>query len=236
MGANEIRAYLAHLAIQKNVAASTQNVALSALLFLYKHVLFLDLPYIDQIERARKPARLPVVFTEEEVRAILAKMGGVHHLMVSLLYGSGLRLTECLSLRIKDLDFGYQQIHIRDGKGFKDRQTMLPTSVIEPLQIQLQYAKRLHQHDLAQGFGAVYLPNALEKKYPHLNREWGWQYVFPALNRSIDPNSGVERRHHTQERPVQRAVKIAMKVAGITKHGSCHTFQPSFATHLLQNG
>jgi integron integrase len=236
MGANEIRAYLAHLAIQKNVAASTQNVALSALLFLYKHVLFLELPYIDQIERARKPARLPVVFTEEEVRSILAKMGGVHHLMVSLLYGSGLRLTECLSLRVKDIDFGYQQIHIRDGKGFKDRQTMLPISVIEPLQIQLQYALRLHQHDLAQGFGDVYLPNALEKKYPNLNREWSWQYVFPALNRSTDPDSGIVSRHHVLERPVQRAVKIAMQAARITKHGSCHTFRHSFATHLLQAG
>jgi integrase len=144
----------------------------------------LNYPNIDQIERARKPARLSVVFTEDEVRAILAKMGGAHHLIVSLLYGSGLRLTECLRLRVKDIDFQYQQIYVRDGKGFKDRRTMLPTSGIEPLQIQLRYAQRLHQDDWAQGYGQVFLPNALEKKYPILNREWGWQYVFPTLNRS----------------------------------------------------
>jgi integron integrase len=236
MGAAEIRAYLAHLAIHKNVAASTQNVALRALLFLYKNVLFIDLPYIDNIERARRPARLPVVFTQDEVNSILARMGGVHHLMASLLYGSGLRLTECLSLRVKDIDFGYRQINVRDGKGFKDRQTMLPISLIEALQLQLQFAKRLHQQDLSNGLGEVFLPNALEKKYPNLNREWGWQYLFPALNLSVDPRSRVMRRHHVLERPLQRAVKIAIKSAEITKHGSCHTFRHSFATHLLQNG
>jgi site-specific recombinase XerD len=163
MGVAEIRAYLAHLAIHKNVAASTQNVALSALLFLYKQVMFIDLPYIDNIERARRPARLPVVFTQDEVNIILARMGGIHHLMASLLYGSGLRLTECLSLRVKDIDFGYRQINVRDGKGFKDRQTMLPLSIIKPLQAQLQYAKNLHQQDLSNGLGKVFLPNALEK-------------------------------------------------------------------------
>jgi integron integrase len=235
MGVVEIRAYLAHLAIAKNVAASTQNVALSALLFLYKHVLFIDLPYIDNIERARRPARLPVVFTQDEVNLILARMGGVHRLMASLLYGSGLRLTECLSLRVKDIDFGYCHINVRDGKGFKDRQTMLPISIVEALQSQLQRAKKLHQQDLSDGFGEVFLPNALEKKYSNLNREW-WQYLFPAVSLSVDPRSGIMRRHHVLERPLQRAVKIAIKLAEITKHGSCHTFRHSFATHLLQNG
>lgn len=236
MGIAQIRTYLAHLAIQKKVAASTQNVALSALLFLYKRVLNIDLPYIDNIERARKPARLPVVFTQDEVNRILANMGGIHQLTASLLYGSGLRLTECLSLRIKDVDFGYRQIIIRDGKGFQDRQTMLPSSLIEPLQTQLQYVKKLHQQDLSAGFGAVFLPNALEKKYPSLDREWGWQFVFPAVRLTHDLQSKVMRRYHIQERPLQRAVKIAIKASGVIKHGSCHTFRHSFATHLLQNG
>jgi integron integrase len=236
MGASEIREYLSHLAIDKNVAASTQNVALSALLFLYKQVLSVDLPYIDKIERARRPERLPVVFTRSEVSAILTSMGGVHQLMASLLYGSGLRLTECLSLRIKDIDLEYCQITIRDGKGFKDRRTMLPTSVIEPLQHQLQFAKMTHQQDLALGFGAVVLPNALEKKYPNIHRQWSWQFVFPASSRYTDSISGNIYRHHTHERHLQRAVKIAIQSAGITKHGSCHTFRHSFATHLLEDG
>ena len=236
LGADEIRAYLSHLAIRKNVAASTQNVALSSLLFLYKQVLSIDLPYIDNIERARVPSRLPVVFTEEEVVKILAQMDGVHHLMASLLYGSGLRITECLSLRVKDIDFGYRQVTVRDGKGFKDRQTMLPATVVESLQSQIEYAQRLHQQDLAAGHGEVFLPHALEKKYPNLNREWSWQYIFPAMKLTRDRVTGAMRRHHVLERPLQRAVKIAIKAAGVTKHGSCHTFRHSFATHVLQNG
>lgn len=236
LGVAEIRAYLSHLAIHKNVAASTQNIALSALLFLYKQVLSIDLPYIDNIERARTPARLPVVFTQEEVVSILAHMDGVHHLMASLLYGAGLRLTECLSLRVKDIDFGYRQITIRDGKGFKDRQTMLPASVIDALHLQIEYAQRLHQQDLTAGLGEVFLPHALEKKYPNLSREWSWQFIFPAPKLTRDRSTETLRRYHVLERPLQRAVKIAIKAAGVNKHGSCHTFRHSFATHLLQNG
>ncbi len=236
MGVNEIRAYLSHLAIDKNVAASTQNVALSALLFLYKHVLLIDLPYIDNIERARKPARLPTVFSRSEVTRILEKMGGVHLLMASLLYGSGLRLRECLSLRVKDIDMDYGQIIVRDAKGSKDRHTMLPRTVIEPLQQQLQFAKMTHQQDVALGYGEVFLPNALGRKYPHDNRQWSWQYVFPAPHRYTDTKSGTVRRHHIHERSLQRAVKSAIQAAGVHKHGSCHTFRHSFATHLLEDG
>jgi integron integrase len=236
MGEAEIRAYLSHLAVEKNVAASTQTVALSALLFLYRQVLQIDLPYIDEIERAKRPERLPVVFTRSEVKQILAHLDGINHLVVSLLYGSGLRLTECLRLRVKDVDFEYQQITVRDGKGSKDRVTMLPTSVIEPLKLQLQKTKTLHQQDLALGYGSVVLPYALERKYPKANREWGWQFVFPAWKRSIDPRTKLVRRHHLYEQAVQRAVKQAIRQAGITKHGGCHTFRHSFATHLLENG
>ena len=221
------------IATDKQVAASTQNVALNALLFLYRQVLQLELPYIDNIERAKRPQRIPVVFTRTEVKAILSNLEGIHHLMASLLYGSGLRLSECLRLRVKDIDFEYQQITVRDGKGQKDRVTMLPNSTILPLKLQLEKAKRLHQQDLAEGYGAVYLPYALERKYPNANREWGWQYVFPAAQRSVDPRSGVIRRHHILEDSLQRAVKKAVQQAGITKHGSCHTFRHSFATHLL---
>jgi integron integrase len=236
MGVAEIRQYLSHLATDKQVAASTQNVALNALLFLYRQVLELELPYIDKIERAKRPQRIPVVFTRTEVKAILSNLEGIHHLMGSLLYGSGLRLSECLQLRVKDLDFEYQQITVRDGKGQKDRVTLLPKSTIEPLKLQLEKAKRLHQQDLAEGYGAVYLPDALERKYPNANREWGWQYVFPAAKRSVDPRSGVTRRHHILEDSLQRAVKKAVQQARITKHGSCHTFRHSFATHLLEDG
>lgn len=236
MGADEIRAYLSHLAVEGHVAASTQNVALSAILFLYRHVLHLEIPFIENIEYAQRPQRVPVVFTRAEVQAILSRLSGVQLLIASLLYGTGMRLMECLQLRVKDLDFTYLQITIRDGKGEKDRVTMLPSSLVEPLQRQLQTTRALHQRDLAEGFGAVYLPYALERKYPNASREWGWQYVFPAEKRSIDPRSGVTRRHHLLEDSVQRAVKQAKNAAGIAKHGSCHTFRHSFATHLLEDG
>jgi integron integrase len=236
MGVDEIRAYLSHLAVAKNVAASTQNIALSALLFLYKQVLQIDLPYIDQIERAKKPKRLPVVYSRAEAKAILANLEGTTYLIVALLYGCGLRLTECLSLRVKDLDFDYRQITIRDGKGAQDRITMMPTSLIELLKLQLQRSKSLHQQDLALGHGDVYLPYALERKYPHADREWIWQYIFPAANRSIDPRTKVYRRHHVYPDSIQRAVKVAIQAAKIVKHGSCHTFRHSFVTHLLEDG
>jgi integron integrase len=236
MGVAEIRAYLSHLAIEKNVAASTQTVALSALLFLYRNVLQIELPYIDEIERAKRPERLPVVFTYSEVKQILAHLDGIDHLVVSLLYGSGLRLMEGLRLRVKDVDFEYQQITVRDGKGNKDRITMLPTSLIEPLKLQLQKAKSLHDQDLALGYGAVELPYALERKYPNANRSWVWQFMFPSWKRSVDPRTQVVRRHHLYEQSVQRSVKQAIQRGGITKHGGCHTFRHSFATHLLQAG
>jgi integron integrase len=236
LGVEEIREYLSHLAVEKHVAASTQNIALSALLFLYKQVLIIDLPYIDHIERAKQPDRLPVVFSVEEVRRILNQLEGLPHLVASLLYGSGLRLGECVKLRVKDLDFTYQQITVRDAKGYKHRVTMLPQSLILPLQQQLLVAKRIYQQDLAEGFGAVALPDALAQKYPNAPRSWYWEYIFPARYRSRDPHSGIVRRHHLLEDVIQKAVKLAIRQTQITKHGSCHTFRHSFATHLLQNG
>jgi integron integrase len=236
MGVDEIRAYLTHLAVEKKIAASTQNVALCALLFLYRQVLQLELPYIDDIAWAKRSERLPVVFTRSEVKSILVNLEGTPHLIASLLYGSGLRLMECLRLRVKDIDFEYRQITVRDGKGEKDRMTMLPTSTLEPLKQQLERAKLLHQQDLAEGYGAVYLPYALERKYPNAQREWRWQYVFPPAKRSLDPRSGLTRRHHWVPDSVQRAVKQAIRAAKLTKPGSCHTFRHSFATHLLEDG
>lgn len=236
MGVDEIRAYLSHLAINRKVAASTQNVALSALLFLYKQVLELELPYIDNIERAQTPKRLPVVFTKDEVKQILCRLDGVNHLIVSLLYGSGMRLMEGLRLRVKDIDFEYRQITVRDGKGQKDRMTMLPGTTIEPLKLQLQKAHQIHQRDLEMGYGSVELPYALERKYPNAHCEWKWQFVFPSWKRSVDPRSKQIRRHHVYEQSVQRAVRAALQQAGITKHGGCHTLRHSFATHLLEDG
>ena len=229
----DIGAWLSYLATERKVAASTQNQALSAILFLYREVLKVSLDWIDNIERARKPARLPVVFTREEVQAVLACLKDTPWLMASLLYGSGLRLMECVRLRVKDVDFAQRQIVVREGKGGRDRVTMLPLSLCEPLERQLARVKRLHEQDVRAGYGSAYLPYALKRKYPYADREWGWQYVFAAHKLSKDPRTGIVRRHHVDEQTLQRAVRAAVRAARIEKPGSCHTFRHSFATHLL---
>lgn len=236
MGAAEVEAYLSYLATDKNVAASTQSQALSALLFLYREVLGIELPWLENLTRAKRPKRLPVVLTVAEVKAVLARLEGRNALMAELLYGAGLRLMECLRLRVKDIDFAMGQITVRDGKGFKDRVTMLPESTVDRLQRYLAKVKAIHEGDLQAGFGEVSLPYALDRKYPDVGREWGWQYVFPSSQRSIDPYSGKERRHHLDEKVLQRAIKKAVAEAGLVKPASCHTLRHSFATHLLQAG
>ena len=234
MGTAQVEAFLTHLAVKENVAASTQNQAFSALLFLYREVLHKDLDGHINALRAKKPKRLPTVLTKEEVHRVLGHLSGDHLLMAKLLYGSGLRLMECLRLRVKDIDFAQRQILVRDGKGEKDRVTMLPESLVAPLQDHLRIVERTHEEDLTRGFGAVYLPYALERKYPNANREWIWQYVFPSRRLSVDPRSGVVRRHHLHESGLQRAVRAAARAAEIPKKMSCHTFRHSFATHLLE--
>lgn len=236
MGAQEIRAFLGHLAVHDHVAASTQNVALNALLFLYRHVLKQDFPDLVDLERARRPHLLPTVFTREEVTRVLAHLTGIPQLMASLLYGAGLRLMECVRLRVKDLDFAYHQIAVRDGKGAQDRVTMLPQSLGAALQRHLTQVQALHARDLAEGCGEVYLPYALERKDPGAGKSWIWQYVFPASKRSVDPRAGIERRHHLSETVLQKTVKQAIRQADMQKRGSCHTLRHSFATHLLEDG
>ena len=236
LGAPEVSEFLSHLATHGRVAASTQNQARNALLFLYREVLLQPLPELEEVVRAKPPHRLPVVLTPGEVTALLAALSGPPRLVAGLLYGSGLRLLEGLRVRVKDLDFERGEILVRDGKGRRDRVTMLPRRLTGPLRQQLEIARALHRADLAEGFGAVFLPDALAQKYPSADREWGWQYVFPAAQRSLDPRSGEERRHHLSESSVQRAVRAGVRRAGLVKPASCHTLRHSFATHLLERG
>ena len=236
MNAPEIEAFLTHLAVEAQVCAATQNQAFHALLFLYREVLHSPLDSSINALRAKRSRHLPTVLTQAEVLTVIHQLSGVYQLIVKLLYGCGLRQTECLQLRVKDLDFAQNQLIVRNGKGGEDRITMLPQSVTELLQAHLILVKHWHQQDLECGDGAVYLPFALERKYPNANRQWGWQFIFPADHLSKDPRSGIVRRHHLHESGLQKSIKRAVRAANITKRVSCHTFRHSFATHLLENG
>jgi integron integrase len=236
LDAHAVRGFLTHLAVTERVAASTQNQAFNALLFLYRQVLQMDTPDIEGVERARLSRKLPVVFTKQESTAVIAAMSGTPRLIGSLLYGSGLRIMEGVRLRVKDIDFCRNEVAVHDGKGERDRRTMLPRALKESLGHQIEHVRQLHQRDLRKGFGEVYLPYALERKYKNASREFNWQYLFPADKLSDDPRTGKIRRHHISEQNVQRAVKTAVRNAGVRKNGTCHSFRHSFATHLLENG
>jgi len=236
MGKPEIERFLSHLAINRNVAAATQNQALNALLFLYKEVLHQPIDNSVKAVRTRKEAKLPTVLSRNEVRKLFKQINNDYKLMARLMYSGGLRLMEVIRLRVQDLDFDNKQIIVRDGKGNKDRSTFFPEMLHEPLRHQLKKVKETHQHDLERGYGDVYLPNALAKKYRAAGKQWGWQYVFPAQNISPDPRSDKIRRHHVHESGLQKAVYAAKKSAGITKRASCHTLRHSFATHALEDG
>lgn len=236
MGDTEVTAFLTYLAQKRHVAAATQNQALNALVFMYRYVLDKPLGELQSLVRAKKPKRLPVVLSQQEVAGLLSHLTEVHWLIGCLMYGSGLRLMESIRLRIKDVDFSHRALFIRDGKGGKDRVVTLADELLIPLTRHIKTVRTLHERDLSEGFGHVYLPFALAKKYPNAAREWGWQYIFPAQRRSIDPRSNVERRHHINETSIQKAVKKAVRKTSIYKPASCHTLRHSFATHLLESG
>ncbi len=236
MGEQEVAQFLSDLAASRKVAASTQSQAASALIFLYKAVLRHDIAWIADVARAKAPRRLPVVLTRDEIRAVLEHLGGTKRLVATLLYGSGLRLMECLELRVKDIDFGRGELLVRRGKGAKDRVTMLPNASKEPLARHLEGVRAQHDEDLELKAGYVKLPGALERKSPSAGREWPWQYVFPATRLWADPENGRRYRHHLHESAVQRSVREAVRRSGIEKRATCHTFRHSFATHLLEDG
>ena len=236
MGTDEINVFVTSLAVRDHVSASTQTQALSAVLFLYRYVLGMEVGELEGLVRARKPVHLPVVMTRAEVRAVLAELEGEYWLIAALLYGTGMRLSECLSLRVQDVDFGANQIVVRDGKGGKDRVTMLPESLKGPLKDQLRRAEVVHKRDLAAGWGRVLLPEALARKYPSAAAEWRWQWVFPQQRRWTSRTTGEQGRHHVHETLVQRAVREAVRRSGVQKHVTCHTFRHTFATQLLESG
>jgi integron integrase len=236
LGETEVSAFLTHLAVERNVSASTQNQALSAILFLYRKVLKTELGWLDDMVRARRPSRLPVVLTRSEVAGVIDQLSGTSWLMGSLLYGAGLRVLECARLRVKDVDFDRREIVVRDGKGLKDRVTVLPESLRFPLAEHVERMRRQHQQDLAKGLGSVELPTAIERKYPRAPWQLGWQWVFPATRFYRDPATGRHRRHHLHESVLQKTFKTAVQIAGLSKPATCHTLRHSFATHLLEDG